>query len=124
MGAWQREAHARLRHERQSASTRFPSRGRRVTSRQRAVIRSRQTAGWHGRPQPTHRGLPGHQYREDGGGDGWTSPREQWGQCSCGFPLWHDMQGYGSDPDDVDWVAHLDEVRKARRQILRHKTKP
>ena len=42
-------------------------------------------------------------------GDGYTEPREQWLNCSCGASIWSWQQFYDETDDDPDvcWTKHI-----------------
>lgn len=56
--------------------------------------------------------VPDHRRRDYWAGNGYSEPREQWIECSCGAHVWEWQQYYNENPTSPDdaWAAHLREA--------------
>lgn len=69
------------------------------------------------------RSLMGHSYYEGSYGNGYDSPREAWGECTCGTTLWLAVQPYDEEHYQT-WGQHLAAVKRTRRPLLQNGRKP
>lgn len=100
-----------IRRTRRLFAAPLPSERYRRMNERRRERRQRQ-AGQHLR-------LLGHAYAEAHYGDGYQTPREAYGLCSCGVYLWEANQAFGAGYREMlGFREHLADVRRTRRPLI------